>query len=382
MEVSDKIGLPRLLKEQTELQHLSPYATASAHSRGRRREEQDCPVRTMFERDTGRILYSMPFRRLREKTQVFFNPRNDHICTRMEHVLYVMSLAETIGKALNLNQDLIRSISLGHDLGHAPFGHAGEDALNRIIGEVQGGFAFQHELHSLRTVDILAEHKAGCGLNLSFEVRDGIASHCGEKIDEFVLTPWRDKQEEDLISGAKKHLMPATLEGCVVRIADRIAYVGRDIEDAFRAGLMSFDDIPRAIQNELGSSNSDIVNTLVLDVISHSYGQDAIIMSRAKGEALQELIQENYQRIYLSEPIMIYEEMVNTIIRGLMVAYLRAGEGVFFNSADGELVLKNFNDYMQRHPEPEASALRKIVDYIAGMTDHYANSTFKAIYQT
>lgn len=382
MEVSDKIGLPRLLKEQTELQHLSPYATASAHSRGRRREEQDCPVRTMFERDTGRILYSMPFRRLREKTQVFFNPRNDHICTRMEHVLYVMYLAETIGKALNLNQDLIRSISLGHDLGHAPFGHAGEDALNRIIGEVQGGFAFQHELHSLRTVDILAEHKAGCGLNLSFKVRDGIASHCGEKIDEFVLTPWRDKQEEDLISGAKKHLMPATLEGCVVRIADRIAYVGRDIEDAFRAGLMSFDDIPRAIQNELGSSNSDIVNTLVLDVISHSYGQDAIIMSRAKGEALQELIQENYQRIYLSEPIMIYEEMVNTIIRGLMVAYLRAGEGVFFNSADGELVLKNFNDYMQRHPEPEASALRKIVDYIAGMTDHYANSTFKAIYQT
>ena len=176
--------------------------------------------------------------------------------------------------------------------------------------------------------------------------------------------------------------MPASLEGCVVRIADRIAYVGRDIEDAFRAGLMSFDDIPRAIQNELGSSNSDIVNTLVLDVISHSYGQDAIIMSRAKGEALQELIQENYQRIYLSEPIMIYEEMVNTIIRGLMVAYLRAGEGVFFNSADGELVLKNFNDYMQRHPEPEASALRKIVDYIAGMTDHYANSTFKAIYQT
>ncbi len=382
MEVSDKIGLPRLLKEQTELQHLSPYATASAHSRGRRRKERDCPVRTMFERDTGRILYSMPFRRLREKTQVFFNPRNDHICTRMEHVLYVMYLAETIGKALNLNQDLIRSISLGHDLGHAPFGHAGEDALNRIIGEMQGEFAFQHELHSLRTVDILAEHKADCGLNLSFEARDGIASHCGEKIDEFVLTPWRDKQEEDLVSGAQKHLMPATLEGCVVRIADRIAYVGRDIEDAFRAGLMSFDDIPLAIQNELGSSNSAIVNTLVLDVISHSYRQDAIIISQAKGEALQELIQENYQRIYLSEPIMIYEEMVNTMIRGLVVAYLRAGEGAFFNSADGESALKNFNEYMQRHPEPEASALCKIVDYIAGMTDHYANSTFKAIYQT
>ncbi|MGI6090596.1 MAG: HD domain-containing protein [Saccharofermentanales bacterium] len=382
METAGQIGLPRLLKEQTELQHLSLYATASAHSRGRKREEQDCPVRTMFERDTGRILYSMPFRRLRQKTQVFFNPRNDHICTRMEHVLYVMYLAETIGKALNLNQDLIRSISLGHDLGHAPFGHAGEEALNRIIKEEQGGFTFQHELHSLRTVDILAEHKDSYGLNLSFEVRDGIASHCGEKINEFVLTPWRDKEEKDLIPGAKKHLMPATLEGCVVRIVDRIAYVGRDIEDAFRAGLMSFDDIPRAIQNELGSSNSAIVNTLVMDVISQSYQQEAIIMSRAKGEALQELIQENYQRIYLSEPIMIYEEMVHNMIRGLMVAYLRAGEGAFFNSTGGERVLKNFNEYMQRHPEPDASALRKTVDYIAGMTDHYATATFKAIYQT
>ena len=158
---------------------------------------------------------------------------------------------------------------------------------NRIIKEEQGGFTFQHELHSLRTVDILAEHKDRYGLNLSFEVRDGIASHCGEKIDEFVLTPWRDKEEKDLIPGAKKHLMPATLEGCVVRIVDRIAYVGRDIEDAFRAGLMSFEDIPRAIRNELGSSNSAIVNTLVMDVISQSYQQDAIIMSRAKGEALQ-----------------------------------------------------------------------------------------------
>ena len=374
--------LPRLLKEESEIRDLSTYATKSGHSRGRRVIEEACPVRTMFERDTGRILYSMPFRRLRQKTQVFFNPRNDHICTRMEHVLYVMYLAETIGKALKLNQDLIQAISLGHDLGHAPFGHAGEDSLNKILAEREEEFRFQHELHSLRTVDLLADHKGRPGLNLSFEVRDGIVSHCGEKIGEYELVPRRRKREEDLIEGAWQHMLPATLEGCVVRIVDRIAYVGRDIEDAYRAGLMSFSDIPAEVRSELGDSNSAIVNTLVMDVIANSYGQDAIVMSREKGETLHELIQENYNRIYLSEPIQIYEAMVDNVIRGLFTAFLEAETGVFSGSQEGQLALRNFREFLTKHPEEEnASLVRHIVDYIAGMTDHYATSVFNSIYQ-
>ncbi len=373
--------LPRELKEEVELKHLSAYATKSKLSRGRRYEQDDCPVRTMFERDTGRIIYSMPFRRLRQKTQVFFNPRNDHICTRMEHVIYVMYLSMTIGKALNLNQDLIQAISLGHDLGHAPFGHAGEDSLNKVIEEQGSEFKFQHELHSLRTIDLLAEHKNLPGLNLSFEVRDGIASHCGETISEHKLVPWRDKTEEDLIPGAQMHKPPATLEGCVVRIVDRIAYVGRDIEDAYRAGLMSFSDIPAHIRAELGDSNSAIVNTLILDILSNSYDQDAIVMSDAKGEALHELIEENYARIYNADQIITYENMVDNVIRGLFKAFLAAEKGDFSGSPESELALGNFIDFLERHPEEEATPIRKITDYIAGMTDHYATSVFNSIYQ-
>ncbi len=373
--------LPRELKEELEFKNLSEFATKSQLSRGRRRKQADCPVRTMFERDTGRILYSMPFRRLRQKTQVFFNPRNDHICTRMEHVLYVMYLSETIGKALSLNQDLIQAISLGHDLGHAPFGHAGEKYLNQIISEQGEEFIFQHELHSLRTIDLLTEHKGQPGLNLSFEVRDGIASHCGEKIDEFILIPWRDKREEDLISGAKAHLPPATLEGCVVRMVDRIAYVGRDIEDAYRAGLMSFSDLPEEIKKELGNSNSAIVNSLVLDLISHSATEDKIEISKAKGESLQELIEINYKNIYNSAPILSYERMAENVIRGLFSAFYQDRENELKFTSEADLALANFRDFVRRHPEPEASRIRKICDYIAGMTDHYASKTFNAIYQ-
>lgn len=373
--------LPRELKEEDEIKNLSRYAAKSSLSRGRRHKQDDCPVRTMFERDTGRIIYSMPFRRLRQKTQVFFNPRNDHICTRMEHVIYVMYLSMTIGKALNLNQDLIQAISLGHDLGHAPFGHAGEDSLNKILKEQGTEFCFQHELHSLRTIDLLAEHKSEPGLNLSFEVRDGIASHCGESIFEHKLVPWRDKTEAELIPGAEKHMPPATLEGCVVRIVDRIAYVGRDIEDAYRAGLMSFSDIPAHLQAELGNSNSAIVNTLILDILSNSYDQDAIVLSDAKGEALRELIEENYARIYKADLIITYENMVDNVVRGLFKAFMAAEQGNFSCPPEGELVLENFHHFLERHPEREASPIRKVTDYIAGMTDHYAATTFNAIYQ-
>lgn len=181
-------------KERLENDLLSPFASKASESRGRIREEEECDVRTVYERDMGRILYSLPFRRLRHKTQVFFDPQNDHVCTRMEHVLYVSYLAEAIGRALGLNTDLIRAIALGHDLGHAPFGHAGEAALDRLIRSLGNNQGFSHERHGLRVVDILSEHKGRYGLNLTFEVRDGIASHCGERYDEFVLEPLAAKK--------------------------------------------------------------------------------------------------------------------------------------------------------------------------------------------
>ncbi len=364
-------------KERRESESLAPSAARSAESRGRLREEKECEVRTAYERDRGRIIYSLPFRRLRHKTQVFFDPQNDHVCTRMEHVLYVSYLAETIGEALSLNTDLIGAIALGHDLGHAPFGHAGEEVLNRLLKDQDGGLTFSHEHHGLRVVDLLSEHKGDYGLNLTFEVRDGIASHCGERYHEFVLKPLADKREEDLAPGALRHDPPATLEGCVVRFTDRIAYVGRDIEDARRSGLLDFEDLPADIRSVLGHNNSQIVDTLVKDVIRNSLGQEAIIMSEKAGRALQRLIEINYDRIYQAPRVIRYERQAENTLEGLFDYYLdlaKKGEG------DGSAPGRAFQDYRDRHPERGAPPVRIVADYIAGMTDPFASRMFKSIF--
>lgn len=364
-------------KERRESDSLSPYAARSAESRGRVRREEECDVRTAYERDRGRILYSLPFRRLRHKTQVFFDPQNDHVCTRMEHVLYVSYLAETIGEALSLNTDLIRAIALGHDLGHAPFGHAGEKVLDRLLKDQDKNLTFSHEHHGLRVVDLLSEHKDQAGLNLTFEVRDGIASHCGEHYHEYVLEPLRGKREEDLGPGALRHDPPASLEGCVVRFTDRIAYVGRDIEDARRSGLLNFEDLPADIRSQLGHNNSEIVDTLVKDVIRNSLGEEAIIMSEKAGRALQRLIEINYDRIYQAPRVMRYERQAENTLEGLFDYYLDlAGKGEGDGSAPG----RAFYDYRTRHPEKEAPAVRIVTDYIAGMTDPFASRMFKAVF--
>lgn len=376
--------LPRKLKQQRELEHLSPFACPSIKSRGRKKEEIDCKVRTPYERDHGRILYSVDFRRLRQKTQVFFNPRNDHICTRMEHVLYVKYIASTIGKALNLNVDLIEAIALGHDIGHAPFGHTGERELQACLDKYQAGFTFQHELHSLRVIDILTHHKENkYGLNLTFEVRDGIVSHCGEKYNEFQLAPNRTKKEEDLIPDAEIHKPPATLEGCVVRMADKIAYVGRDIEDAARAGLLGFDHLPLNLKTELGNSNSEIINTLVFDIIENSYDQDSINLSHSKGQAMEELLNNNLRQIYRSERIQRYEFTVRNVIQGLFEIFIEYGNqrDRLENESKNNFVFKNFLEYLKKHPERNSTIYRKVVDYIAGMTDHFAQEAFKQIFQ-
>lgn len=376
--------IPSKIKQQREADYLNKYATLSAKSKGRIIPEVDCRIRNPFERDVGRILYSVDFRRLRQKTQVFFNPRNDHICTRMEHVLYVNYIASTIGKALNLNADLIEAISLGHDIGHAPFGHTGEKELQSCLEKYNADFSFQHELHSLRVVDILSRRKADqYGLNLTFEVRDGIVSHCGEKYSEYVLKPKREKTEAELIPGAKFHELPATLEGCIVRMADKIAYVGRDIEDGARAGLMSFSALPASIKTELGSTNGEIINTLVEDIIEHSYGNDAIILSIEKGQAMEELLNNNLRHIYLSDRIQRYDYTVRNVVQGLFEIFLEfaVDPEKLASEAQYNMMFRNFFDYLEKHPEKDAPALRKVTDYIAGMTDHFAQECFEQIFQ-
>ncbi len=369
---------PRKRKEEIERLSLDEKASLSAQSRGRLRFENDCPVRTVYERDLGRIIYSMPFRRLRHKTQVFFDPQNDHVCTRMEHVQYVSYLAETIGGALGLNRDLIRAIALGHDIGHAPFGHAGEVALDNLLQSYQSDFVFRHERHGLRVIDLLSEHKNGYGLNLTFEVRDGIASHCGEQYDEIIVIPMREKQEEDLAKGALHHDPPATLEGCLVRFTDRIAYVGRDIEDATRSGLLSFEELPADLRATLGHNNGEIVDTLVKDVIRSSLGHDAIAMSERIGKALQRLIEINVDRIYKAPRVKRYEIQVQNVLEGLFDYYLKLAESS--DASEKETPARAFFEFKNRHPEKDASALRIVTDYIAGMTDPYANRMFSTIY--
>ena len=373
----DSIQSVRERKENLELDLLSPFASKACESRGRIKREAHCDVRTIYERDMGRILYSLPFRRLRHKTQVFFDPQNDHVCTRMEHVLYVSYVAETIGSALGLNTDLIRAIALGHDLGHAPFGHAGEEALHKLLHQHGGALEFSHEQHGLRVVDLLSEHKGRPGLNLSFEVRDGIASHCGERLDEYYIEPMCEKREEDLIPGSLRHDPPATLEGCVVRFTDRIAYVGRDIEDATRSGLLYFDELPFAIRSTLGHNNSEIVDTLVKDMIENSMGQNAVMMSRKAGEALKSLIEINYEKIYVAPRVTRYEAQVQNMLEGLFEYYLTLLE---HRPDDDSAPALAFFDYVARHPEKDASALRMVTDYIAGMTDPYAGRMFRTIF--
>ena len=376
----DLTAEPRLLREEQE-KTLSPYAARSSASRGRVVAEDPCSVRTCFERDVGRIIFSMDFRRMRHKTQVFFNPQNDHICTRMEHVISVNYIANTIGRVLGLNADLIQAIALGHDLGHAPFGHSGERTLDECLRKQDSRLFFQHELHSLRVIDRLATHHGRPGLNLCFEVRDGIASHCGETYHEHELVPDRGKTSDQLAISARTHALPATLEGCVVRMVDKIAYVGRDIEDAVRAGIMEFEDLPRAIQSSLGRTNGEIINTLVTDIIRNSYGRDAIILSQDCGESMEELLRENVDRIYKSDKIKRYEKMARNVIEGLFDALLPMTADPEKLAASENKVLRGFHRYLLERYDPlEGWGPQHVVDYIAGMTDSFASKSFEDLY--
>lgn len=374
---------PRLIREKQE-ESLSGYAVKSKNTKGRALPLEKCKVRTEFERDVGKILYSMEFRRLRHKTQVFFNPKNDHICTRMEHVLYVNYISNTIARSLNLNPDLVHAISIGHDIGHSPFGHSGEKTLDKCVKNVDPSMGFKHELHSLRVAERLAirrEKPGQYGYNLTFEVRDGIASHCGETYDEVELVPLRDKNPKDLWEHAKAHAMPATLEGCVVRFADKIAYVGRDIEDAARAGIMEFEDIPTEIKSELGSTNGQIINTLVTDIVKNSIEKDSICLSPEKGEAIKCLLKENVEKIYRSDKIHSYEKMARNTVESLFnTLYAVCNDEEKLEKSDEKTFKMFYNYILERGYTPEDPPVQKVVDFIAGMTDSYAQKCYEELY--
>ena len=243
--------------EKMEQETLSPYAMLSVHSRGRERDEEPCDIRPVFQRDRDRILHSKAFRRLKNKTQVFLTPKGDHYRTRLSHTLEVSQNARTIAKALRLNEDLVEAIALGHDLGHTPFGHAGEYELNELCAE-----GFHHNEQSVRIVEKL--EKNGEGLNLTWEVRDGILNH-------------------------QTKTMPHTLEGKIVRLSDKIAYINHDIDDAIRAQIMVEEDIPKELCDILGYTTKERLNTLIHNIITNSIGKDDIMMSEKVEDAMHKL---------------------------------------------------------------------------------------------
>ncbi len=318
--------------EQTEQEMLSPYAALSANSAGRNRQEEPCRLRTAFQRDRDRIVHCKAFRRLKHKTQVFLSPEGDHYRTRLTHTLEVAQIARTIARALRLNEDLTEAISLGHDLGHTPFGHAGERALNDLM---EGGF--RHYEQSLRVVDVL--EKEGQGLNLCYETRNGILCHTkGQQAD--------------------------TMEGRIVRIADRIAYMNHDIDDAIRAGVMSPQDIPREITRVLGETTSSRINTMVSSVIDHTQGSQ-LKMAPEVQEVFDRLHRFMFENVYCNDHAKHEEKKVPTLIEMLFTYFTKH--------------LELLPPELQAVAEQEGSQ-RAVCDYISGMTDHYATEKFKALY--
>ena len=321
--------------ERVEHRRLNPLSAFADESKRRPRQEEprENDVRTCYQRDIDRIVHSKAFRRLMHKTQVFLQPEGDHYRTRMTHTLEVSRIASTITRALNLNEDLAEAIAMGHDLGHTPFGHAGESALSECLGK-----PFRHNEQSLRVVDYL--EKDGAGLNLTHEVRMGILGHTGDY--------W-----------------PETLEGKIVRRSDQIAYVNHDIDDAIRAGILRNEDIPRSISDILGATHRDRINTLVCDVIQTSTEAGTVLLSSKVEEALRDLRSFMFERVYR-----------NPVAKG--------------EESKAKVMLKRLYEYYVNHPEalpedfqPQLSfdgMERTVCDYIAGMTDNYAVDKYTQLF--
>jgi len=349
-----------------------------------RKEPKEYPIRGDYFRDQTAIVHSMPFRRLKHKTQVFFSPENDHVCTRIEHVLHVATIGASICKGLNnkgwsLNPEMAYAIGLGHDLGHSPFGHAGESALNR---KLNSDFEFMHEVHSLRVVDKLCNN--GKGLNLTYGVRDGIINHNGEVLEQSIK-PSITKNKLEEIHDRKS--FPTSFEGCIVRFSDKIAYLGRDIEDALIANFITLDQIPKEIRAEVGSTNGEIINNLILDIINTSEDLDEIKFSDEMFEKVSLLQTFNYKYIYNHPTILKYKEMCENILEELFdfLLELYSDKGLLlenYSTTNIELE-KHFGEYVNNYKsvyETEGIIPKRIVcDFIAGMTDSYALNVYKEI---
>lgn len=341
-------------------------------------------VRGDFFRDQTAIIHSLPFRRLKHKTQVFFAPENDHVCTRIEHVLHVATIAATICKGLNasgweLDIDMAYAMGIGHDLGHAPFGHAGEYALQE---KLNGRQRFMHELNSYRVVEHLSDH--GNGLNLTFGVKDGIICHNGERDDKY-LKPVAVPNDLEAISN--RNIIPSSYEGCIMRFSDKIAYLGRDIEDALVAGFIRIDDIPSDVKDELGGTNGEIINTLVSDLIIFSSDKDYIGFSDEKYDLMTKLKKFNYSHIYNHQELQRYNRYCHRIIGSLFDHFGQLFDkfGCEFKKYT-ELEIKTdraFGHYVESlwpfYEKTGAVTETIVTDYIAGMTDFYALESMKQI---
>ncbi|MCD7826724.1 MAG: deoxyguanosinetriphosphate triphosphohydrolase [Clostridiaceae bacterium] len=314
---------------------FSEFAAFADETKGRDRQEQQCDIRTDFQRDRDRIIHCKAFRRLKQKTQVFLAPEGDHYRTRLTHTLEVAQNARTIARALFLNEDLTEAIALGHDLGHTPFGHAGERALNRITEDYGG---FHHNEQSVRVVEYL--EKDGMGLNLTVEVRDGILNH-------------------------QTRLMPSTLEGKIVRLSDKIAYINSDIDDAIRAGIIAERDIPTELTDILGNSTNQRLNTLVHNIVQNSEGKNDICMSPEVEQAMFDLRRFLFQSVYTNPLAKGEEKKVANMINQLYEYYIHNQEEL---PSEFQYLLQSGHNNR-----------RVVCDFIAGMSDNYAINLYKDI---
>lgn len=320
--------------EAWEDEYLSPYAMHSKDSRGRLKNEEQCDIRPVFQRDRDRIIHSKAFRRLKDKTQVFLTPEGDHYRTRLTHTLEVSQTARTIAKALALNEELVEAIALGHDLGHTPFGHAGERALNRVCPT-----GFKHNEQSVRTVDKL--EKDGQGINLTYEVRDGILNH--------------------QTSG-----MPATLEGKVVRLSDKIAYIHHDMDDAIRGGILNEKDVPKEIAKAIGATCGQRLDHFIHDIVNTSESTDDVRMSEETAQAMTDMRRFMFERVYQNPIAKAEEGKAETLIETLYYYYL-----------DHIMLLPDFLlDLIERGESKEAV----VCDYIGAMTDRFVIAKYQEIY--
>ena len=335
-------------------------------------------IRQTFSHDTDRIIHSLAYTRYIDKTQVFYLFENDHISHRVLHVQIVSKIAKQIGRSLHLNEDLIEAISLGHDLGHVPFGHDGETILNEICKERKIG-CFCHNAQSVRT--LMEIENGGMGLNLTLQVLDGILAHNGEMLSKR-YEPDLGKSWEQFESEYKKcfeekeyskKIIPGTIEGCVMRVSDIIAYIGRDIEDAIVVNLMERSDIPLSITKVLGSENREIIHTLVMDLLKNSYSKPYIEFSDNVYSALKDLIAFNYSKIYRNERVRTEADKIHNIFRSLFNNF---SSDISQNNTKSSIFshfLKNLGDEYKKNTHPD----RMVIDFISGMTDDFFNNQFK-----